>query len=174
MNSQKRTLYKKGITATGFLASVVIMGLVVWVSISILEQSSDNTKGVMSKYMESLSSDYDQDGITDFYDKSPCVAGEDEVVASDGKLYDYFGPVIDDGGDGTCKFREYNTPNGGVAKPKSEWIFPGLMDGSLDIDSLKKVQDVSLHKDVCVLEEKDCSRWLRDYYEAMKESKKKD
>lgn len=128
----------------------VIGGLIgaalIVVVVAILRHSGQSTSKVMNSYTESLSSDYDGDDMKDLLDKSPCVAGEELVMGTDGKQYTYFGDLV---------------PGRTVCDNVS---FPDL-----PIDyKLKLVTEQGTTSRVCVLEDRSCAIALKTEYEAMR------
>lgn len=133
---------KKGDKVTNLMIGLIILLVFAVVMLVLVKKMGMSTDKVMNNYIESLSNDYDNDGIYDFYDDSPCVSGQDVITAQDGKDYFYFG----DPEDGDCDHFEL---------------------GDNDYTILKK-KEASTNQHVCVLEEASCARALKAYYERLR------
>lgn len=82
-----------------WLVGLVLMGILIIVVLSFIGRSGSSTKKVMKKHVESLTNDYDNDGIPDFSDESPCVTGQDTIIDDEGITQFYY---ADEPSSGTC------------------------------------------------------------------------
>lgn len=125
---------------------IIIIGVITTIVVlTIFKGQSMSSSKVVSKYIESLSEDFDNDRINDFYDKSPCVAGEDLIIAeSDGKVHYFFADV----------------PTGGCEKVGTD---PGY-------DLEEKTEEAN-GQSVCVLKDKSCAKLLKDFYDCLRDPK---
>jgi len=137
-----KMLGKKGDKVTNVMIGLIILAVFAVVMLVLVKKMGMSTDKVMNSYIESLSNDYDNDRIKDFYDESPCVSGQDVITAQDGKDYFYFG----DPQNGACTHFEL---------------------GDLDYD-IKLKKEASTNKPVCILEESSCAKALKDYYEYLR------
>lgn len=113
---KKNTFYTKGQSMVpSLLITLIIAALVLLFYIFFLRNRTADVDKVMGKYTCSLTNDYDQDGIADFTDKSPCVDGETTISGADGKQWYYFDETKkDDSGKEVaepCKLGEYTPKN---------------------------------------------------------------
>ncbi|MFP4523784.1 MAG: hypothetical protein ACLFO2_00515 [Candidatus Woesearchaeota archaeon] len=130
---------KKGDKVSNLMIGLIILAVFAIVMLVLVKKTGGSVDNVLSGYIESVSSDYDGDGIKDFNDDSPCVSGQEVITAEDGRDYYYFG----DPRDGSCD--HFDT-------------------GDLDYEiTLKK--ESSTGKQVCILEEEGCAKALKESYE---------
>ncbi len=144
---------KKGVQmAMAMMVTIIIMGVLLFFVIEYITRQSSSVEKITSNYIESLTHDFDGDRIVDFTDESPCVAGEERIIATDGKMYYYFGDPIGQGSSASCDF-------------------DGLKDFDEDVKLELKTEDATL-KQVCVLPEKYCAKWLKGSYEEIRAEEK--
>lgn len=144
---------KKGVQAAiTMLMSIILMGALLFFAINYITKQSSSVEKVTSGYIESLSNDFDGDRIVDFTDDSPCVAGEERIIATDGKMHYYFGDPVGQGDSLSCDFKD-------------------LTDFDGDVKLELKTEDSTLKK-VCVLPEKYCAKWLKADYEKLRDDNK--
>ena len=135
--------------------AAIIAFSVLFILLTFFQKGTESTKKVMAGYIEALTEDFDNDRINDFYDKSPCVAGEDLVVVEEGVTYYYFSDLGDDGG---CSEEEF----GGV--------YTFYKDShNVEKFKLEKKLDINTETQVCVIPDKFCARALKNTYEELKE-----
>ena len=124
------------------LGGLIIMGMLIIIVLVIIQAQGKSTTKVMTKYTESLTTDFDNDGINDFYDESPCVAGEDLIIdKNDGKKYAFFADLP-----------ETNTDCKGISTVYE-----------LDL----KIED-STELNICVLPDRTCAKTLEENYKELR------
>lgn len=138
---------------------LVVMAIVIFsvafLLLSFFQKGTESTKKVMGSYIEALTEDFDNDDIKDFYDKSPCVAGEDMVVVEEGINYYFFADLKDlTGCTGFKEAAEFYKERG------------------VDDFKLEKKHDTNTGLDVCVLPDKICGRALKATYEQIRKDSK--
>jgi predicted PurR-regulated permease PerM len=138
---------KKGETsALNYLGALIIIGVLLFVLITQIQRQGESTTKVMTHYTESLTNDYDGDRINDFYDKSPCVAGEDVIISrEDGKQYFFFADALGADAQKTCK---------GISNKYEEVLAPHVEE--------------STGLTVCILPETTCAKELEIFYKSLR------
>lgn len=100
--TQLFTNKKAQVTSRQWLVGLVLAGILILVSLTFISRSGSDTMKVMKKNVASLTNDFDNDGLNDFADDSPCVTGEDTII-SDGRTEFYFADPIN----GVCPTSSY-------------------------------------------------------------------
>ena len=131
---------KKGDKTSNMIVGILVAIVAGIIIMSIFRGQSLAASKVVSSYIESLSEDFDGDRINDFYDESPCVAGEDIVIAEKTGKAHYF-------------FADKRT---------------GSCEEITDEYKLKEVEDVSTQQTVCILPDEECGRALKAFYERIR------
>ncbi len=136
---------KKGEKTLSLMIGIIIMAVLVIIIIIQLNKSGDELDKVIGGNIKSLSSDYDNDGIPDKLDHSPCVTGEQLINAKDGRTYFLLSADPND-----CK-----NSTGGVK------------------EGLKIVKDdQTIEREVCVITREECAKTLKEYYKELENNEK--
>ena len=147
MNNKKGST---GMVAT-IMVSLIIAGIFLFLIINYMQRQSTTIGQLSSNYITAIKTDYDGDGINDYFDKSPCVSGQEIVRATNQKEYYYYADANPDDKKNPCDIK----------------YFPDLKKEHPDL-KLKQVTVFSTNKKVCVLEDSDCAHILKEYYKKIK------
>lgn len=134
------TQTKAQVTSRQWLVGLILAGILIIVSLTFLSRSGSDTMKVMNKNIASLSNDFDNDGLNDIADASPCVSGEDTVITDKGRTEFYFADPI----------------------PSTQQCPDSPYDLVLE-------KEVNTGKMVCVLTSKECATELKQFYESLEE-----
>lgn len=156
------------------LVSIIIVAVV----LTIFRKGSVSTKNVLDGYIEALKEDFDKDGLRDFYDNSPCVAGEDLIIDEDGTKYYYFADPKVDPKDNNFYCRQRNFES--AAQRYQDIIPPKKNPTVKDPDGLEHLKypviekrtDISTGQAVCIISDTSCALALKYTYEEIREEQK--
>ena len=138
---------KKGDKLTEIIFSLILVGIMTVVIVIIFKGQALSSSRVMGKYIESVSEDYDGDGINDYFDKSPCVAGQDIIIdQKTGKIAYFFADM----------------PKGGECDSVPH------QKGYKIVEAV----DGNTNQEVCVLTSSSCARALKSFYECLRSANK--